>query len=255
VPWWSDEPAKLAGWGGSAGGITIGGAITQHPGLFAVAISQVGFNDMVDLENMPNGPGNVPEFGSVKTPGGFRDLLAMSAYDHVVAAPYPATMLTTGFNDQRSATWQVAKMAARLQASTTSGKPILLRPMRKGMAWCAKRQRRSTSTPTCGRSCCGNSAEAASNQRRRVDVRIWHTCLASVLPAWAKRQRISWDPRRSAHRRRGGRNPTPATRSMRHRSGSSVSPRPRSTYTIISAAAPAVASNAGARRPAPNLAS
>jgi prolyl oligopeptidase len=126
------EPVKLAGWGASAGGITIGGAITQHPQLFAVAISQVGFNDMVDYESMPNGPGNVPEFGSAKTPNGFHDLLAMSAYDHVVPAPYPATILTTGFNDPRTAPWQVAKMAARLQASTTSGKPVLLRADAQG---------------------------------------------------------------------------------------------------------------------------
>lgn len=125
-------PEKLAGWGASAGGITIGGAITQHPDLFAVAVSQVGFNDMVDLENMPNGPGNVPEFGSVKTSSGFHDLLAMSAYDHVVAAPYPAIILSTGFNDQRTAPWQVAKMAARLRAATTSGKPVLLRADAQG---------------------------------------------------------------------------------------------------------------------------
>jgi prolyl oligopeptidase len=126
------SPAKLAGIGESAGAITIGGAITQQPDLFAVAISQVGFNDMVDYENMPNGPGNVPEFGSVKTAEGFHDLLAMSAYDHVAAAAYPAMILSTGLSDQRNAPWQVAKMAARLQASTTSGKPILLRADTQG---------------------------------------------------------------------------------------------------------------------------
>jgi prolyl oligopeptidase len=126
------SPAKLAGLGGSAGGITIGGAITQHPELFAVAVSEVGFNDMVDYENMPNGPGNVPEFGSVKSADGFRNLLAMSAYDHVVPAAYPATILTTGLADQRNAPWQVAKMAARLQAATTSGKPVLLRADTQG---------------------------------------------------------------------------------------------------------------------------
>jgi prolyl oligopeptidase len=126
------SPAKLAGIGESAGGITIGGAITQQPDLFAVAISQVGFDDMVDYENMPNGPGNVPEFGSVKTAAGFHDLLAMSAYDHVTSAAYPAVILSTGLSDQRDAPWQVAKMAARLQASTTSGKPVLLRADTQG---------------------------------------------------------------------------------------------------------------------------
>ncbi len=125
-------PAKVAGYGASAGGITIGGAITQHPELYAVAISHAGVNDMVDYENAPNGPGNVPEFGSVKTPDGFRDLLAMSAYDHVAPAAYPATMLTTGFADVRVPPWEVAKMAARLQAATTSGKPVLLRADAQG---------------------------------------------------------------------------------------------------------------------------
>lgn len=90
-------------------------------------VSEVGFNDMVDYENMPNGPINVPEFGSVKTPAGFRGLLAMSAYDHVAPAAYPATILTTELSDQRNTQWEVAKMAARLQAATTSGKPVLLR--------------------------------------------------------------------------------------------------------------------------------
>jgi prolyl oligopeptidase len=40
---------------------------------------------------------------------------------------YPAVVLTTGINDPRVDPWQAAKMAARLQAATSSGKPILLR--------------------------------------------------------------------------------------------------------------------------------
>ena len=122
------SPAKTAGLGGSAGGITIGNAIAQHPEMYAAAISQVGLNDMVDFERTPNGPGNIPEFGSVATPDGFRNLLAMSAYDHIAPQTrYPAVLLTTGLNDPRVAPWEVAKLAARLQASSTSGKPVLLR--------------------------------------------------------------------------------------------------------------------------------
>jgi prolyl oligopeptidase len=56
----------------------------------------------------------------------------MSAYDHVTTAPYPAMIFTTGLSDRRTAPWQVAKMAARLQASTTSGRPILLRSDSQG---------------------------------------------------------------------------------------------------------------------------
>jgi len=75
-----------------------------------------------------NGPPNVPEFGSVKTADGFNGLFEMDAYQHVKeGAKYPAVMLTTGMTDPRVDPWQAAKMAARLQKATTSGKPVLLR--------------------------------------------------------------------------------------------------------------------------------
>ena len=120
--------AKLAGLGGSAGGITIGGAITQRPDLFAAAVSEVGVADNLRIELTPNGPPNIPEFGSVKTEEGFKALYAMSSYHHVKdGTAYPAVLLTTGINDPRVDSWQAAKMTARLQAATSSGKPILLR--------------------------------------------------------------------------------------------------------------------------------
>jgi len=51
----------------------------------------------------------------------------MSAYVHVRdGTNYPAVLLQTGANDPRVAPWEVAKMAARLQAATASGKPVLL---------------------------------------------------------------------------------------------------------------------------------
>jgi prolyl oligopeptidase len=50
----------------------------------------------------------------------------MSAYHHVQdGSRYPAVLLQVGRNDPRVEPWQSAKMAARLQAATTSGKPVL----------------------------------------------------------------------------------------------------------------------------------
>ena len=119
---------RLAGSGTSAGGITIGGAITQHPELFAAAVDRVGVSDMIRFEISEGGPANTQEFGTIKTAEGFKGLLAMSAYHHVSdKTPYPAVMLTGGINDPRVPVWQPAKMTARLQAATSSGKPILLR--------------------------------------------------------------------------------------------------------------------------------
>jgi prolyl oligopeptidase len=120
--------AHLAGEGTSAGGITIGGAITQRPELFGAALIRVGDSDSLRSETMASGPANIPEFGTVTEADGFKALFAMDAYQHVKPnTPYPAVLLTTGVNDPRVAPWQAAKMTARLQASTSSGKPILLR--------------------------------------------------------------------------------------------------------------------------------
>jgi prolyl oligopeptidase len=122
------SPKHLAGQGRSAGGILIGGAITQRPDLFAAAINNVGVSDNLRIETTPNGLLNIPEFGSVKTKEGFDALYAMSSYHHVKdGVAYPAVLLTTGLNDTNVASWQSAKMAARLQAATTGAAPILLR--------------------------------------------------------------------------------------------------------------------------------
>ncbi len=122
------SPAHLAGEGTSAGGITIGGAITQRPDLFGAALIRVGDSDTLRSELMASGPANIPEFGTVKDPDGFKALYAMDAYQHVKPnTAYPAVLLTTGANDPRVAPWEAAKMTARLQACTDSGKPVLLR--------------------------------------------------------------------------------------------------------------------------------
>jgi prolyl oligopeptidase len=120
--------AHLAGEGTSAGGITIGRAITTAPRLFAAALDVVGVSNAFRAEFTPNGPPNIPEFGTMQNEVGFKALYAMDAYEHVVPGMgYPAVMLITGYNDPRVASWQLAKFTARLQKATTSGRPILLR--------------------------------------------------------------------------------------------------------------------------------
>lgn len=122
------SPAHLAGTGASAGGIVVGMALTEHPEMFGAMVDEVGVSDALRSELEPNGPPNIPEFGSFATPEGFKALYAMDAYLHVKkGVPYPAVLLTTGANDPRVAPWEPAKMAAKLQADTSSGKPVLLR--------------------------------------------------------------------------------------------------------------------------------
>jgi prolyl oligopeptidase len=119
---------RLAIWGGSAGGILVGRAMTERPDLFAAVLPQVGALDMVRAEVTSNGVPNIPEFGTRTNEAGFRALLAMSTYHQIRdGVKYPAVLLTHGVNDPRVDVWESAKTAARLMAATASGKPVLLR--------------------------------------------------------------------------------------------------------------------------------
>lgn len=122
------SPARLAGEGGSAGGILVGRAITERPDLFAAAHIAVGCTDMLRFETTMNGPPNIPEFGTVTRPAEFEALLAMSTYHQIhEGIKYPAVILTHGINDPRVEPWESAKTTARLQAATVSDRPILFR--------------------------------------------------------------------------------------------------------------------------------
>lgn len=91
-------------------------------------ILQVPETNSTRFEFSENGPVNVPEMGSVSTEPGLRDLLITDSYLRVDdGTRYPAVLITAGLNDPRVPVWQPAKMAARLQAATASGRPVLLR--------------------------------------------------------------------------------------------------------------------------------
>ncbi|MCK5029019.1 MAG: prolyl oligopeptidase family serine peptidase, partial [Bacteroidales bacterium] len=121
------NPGKIAINGGSAGGILIGRAMTERPDLFAAAIPEVGCMNTVRAEFSPNGPGNIPEFGTVKDSVECMALIEMDSYHNIQdATNYPATLVTAGFNDPRVIAWNPAKFAARLMAANGSNKPVLL---------------------------------------------------------------------------------------------------------------------------------
>jgi prolyl oligopeptidase len=120
-------PAMLFITGTSAGGIMVGRAATERPDLFAGAIARVGDVNALRMETMAAGPANIPEFGTVKDPQGFKDLYAMDAYQHVVAGKaYPAFLITGGLNDPRVEPWEGAKFAARLE-EMPGHRPVLYR--------------------------------------------------------------------------------------------------------------------------------
>jgi prolyl oligopeptidase len=118
----------LAIGGRSAGGITVGRAMTERPDLFAAVIDGVGWSNPLRYVDEQSGYGEAPEWGDIADPAGYRTLKMIDSYQSVKdGTAYPAVLLTTGVTDPRVAPFHPAKMTARLQAATTSGKPILLR--------------------------------------------------------------------------------------------------------------------------------
>lgn len=117
---------KVAIWGASAGGITVGRAMTERPDLFKAVIAEVGVMNPLRDEITPNG--QPKEFGTIKDPKEFKALLEMDSYHHLKkGVEYPATFITGGINDQRVTVWEPVKFAAKLTADDASNNPILLK--------------------------------------------------------------------------------------------------------------------------------
>lgn len=116
---------KVAIWGASAGGITVGRALTERPDLFKAAILELPITntirDVLDVDS------NVDEYGSAKDPKEFKGLLEMDAYHHIKkGVQYPAVFITGGINDPRVLVWEPVKFAAKLMANSASKNPVLL---------------------------------------------------------------------------------------------------------------------------------
>lgn len=122
------SPRTMTAMGTSAGGIFVGRATTTAPELFAGAVYDVGVLDAVRFEESANGITNTSEMGTVKDPSEFNALLEMSTYHQIKdGTAYPGVLLVHGMNDPRVDVWHSAKTAARLQAASSSGRPVLLR--------------------------------------------------------------------------------------------------------------------------------
>ena len=121
-------PDRLAIMGASNGGLLMGAVLTQRPELFRAVACDVGVLDGLRVELDDNGAFNVTEFGSTKDLAQFEAIHAYSPLLRVRdGAVYPSVLLTTGANDPRVDPYHSRKMTARLQAASSSGRPILLR--------------------------------------------------------------------------------------------------------------------------------
>jgi prolyl oligopeptidase len=122
------KPERLAIRGGSNGGLLMGAALTQRPDLFRAVICEVPLLDMVRYHLFGSGRTWIPEYGSAENKKDFEWLYAYSPYHHVQkGVKYPAVLIMSADSDDRVDPMHARKMAALLQADSSSGRPVLLR--------------------------------------------------------------------------------------------------------------------------------
>jgi len=122
------RPQRLAVGGGSNGGLLVGAALTQFPGLFAAAVPQVGVLDMLRYHQFTIGWAWGPEYGTADDPAMFPILHAYSPLHRLrPGQSYPATLILTGDHDDRVMPGHSYKFAAALQHAQGGDAPVLLR--------------------------------------------------------------------------------------------------------------------------------
>ena len=123
-------PAQLAISGGSAGGLLIGAVLNQRPDLFAAAIAEVPFVDVLNTMQNPDLPLTVTEYdewGDPNQPEVFARIKDYAPYENVSAQDYPAILAVAGYNDSRVQYWEAAKWVARLRELKTDSNLLLLK--------------------------------------------------------------------------------------------------------------------------------
>ena len=119
---------QLAISGGSNGGLLVGAALVQKPGLYAAVICSAPLLDMVRYERFGLGQTWNVEYGSASDATQLGWLLSYSPYHHAVpGTAYPAVLFTVFTNDTRVDPVHAYKMCAALQHAASSGFPVLLR--------------------------------------------------------------------------------------------------------------------------------
>jgi prolyl oligopeptidase len=122
-------PGRVAIWGGSNGGLLVGAVTTQRPELYRAVICDHPDLDIVRYPKLTghNSPASMLEYGNADDPEQFKYIYEYSPYQHVKRGTnYPAMLFTSGDEDTRVPPEQARKMAARIQAASTSGLPVML---------------------------------------------------------------------------------------------------------------------------------
>ena len=121
---------RIAIHGGSAGGLLVGACANMAPELFHAVIAEVPFVDVLNTicdDTLPLTPPEWPEWGNpIDSEEAYDCIAAYSPYDNVEAKDYPHIIATAGLTDPRVTWWEPAKWVAKLRATKTDDRLLVL---------------------------------------------------------------------------------------------------------------------------------
>jgi len=125
------SPERLVARGGSAGGLLIGAVVNRRPDLFRAVVAEVPFVDCLTTildDSLPLTVTEWEEWGNpVTDPEAYARMKSYAPYDNVAAQDYPALLVTAGLNDPRVSYWEPAKWVAKLRATKTDDRLLVLK--------------------------------------------------------------------------------------------------------------------------------
>ena len=123
---WS-SPEHTAIFGSSAGGIMAARAALEKPNQFSALVVHSGLLNPFRRSQLKTDQ-TTKEFGSYANLEERKALMEMDAFENLKkGTAYPATLLSVGWNDERTPPWMSGKFAARMQECTSSDEPVILR--------------------------------------------------------------------------------------------------------------------------------
>ena len=125
------DPQAVFARGSSAGGLVMGTiANNVRPDLYTGIVAEAPFVDVITTMSDPSIPLTTLEYEEWGNPAIKREydyMLSYSPYDNVAQKSYPAMFVTAGFYDNQVSYAEPAKWVARLRASKTDLRDLLLR--------------------------------------------------------------------------------------------------------------------------------
>ncbi len=124
------DPEKIAIHGGSAGGMLVGACINMAPDLFAAAVAEVPFVDVLNTicdDSLPLTPPEWNEWGNpIADAKDYERIASYSPFDNIERGRHPHILATAGLTDPRVTWWEPAKWIARLREKNEGNALIAL---------------------------------------------------------------------------------------------------------------------------------